>query len=74
MLEVGMVARLLAALGFSAFGVGLTVFGMGTSMAQRNDSLVNIGLALLFGGLIAGFIGVAIYRADEKRAMRSHDS
>jgi len=69
-----MVARLLAAIGFSAFGVGLTIFGMGTSTAQRNDSLVNIGLALLFGGLIAGFIGVAIYRADEKRAMRSHDS
>jgi len=73
-LEEGMIARLLAALGFSASGVGLTVYGMATSMSTRNDSMANIGLALLFGGFIAGIIGVAIYRADEKRAMRSHDS
>lgn len=64
-----MIARLLAAIGFTASAVGLTVYGMGTSMSQRNTDLTDLGLALLIGGFVAGLIGVAIYRASEKRAM-----
>jgi len=60
-----MVARLLVSLGSVAAAVGLVVFGMGTSFVVSDDSLVNLGLILMIGGLIATVIGGVIYRMTE---------
>ena len=58
-----MFARLLASLGSVAAAVGLVVFGMGTAFIEPDDSLVNLGIILMVGGLIAAVIGGLIYRA-----------
>jgi hypothetical protein len=60
-----MVARLLVSLGSVAAAVGLVVFGMGTSFVVSDDSLVNLGLILMIGGLIATVVGGVIYRMTE---------
>jgi hypothetical protein len=60
-----MVARLLVSLGSVAAAVGLVVFGMGTSFVASDDSLVNLGLILMIGGLIATVVGGVIYRMTE---------
>ena len=69
-----MIARLLAAIGFPASAVGFTTYGMAVSMSQKDESLANFSLALMIGGFIVGLIGVAIYRAQESRSARSHES
>jgi predicted permease len=58
-----MIARLVASLGAVAAAVGLVVFGMGTSFVEPDDSLKNLGIILMIGGLIAAAIGGLIYRA-----------
>jgi hypothetical protein len=60
-----MVARLLVAIGSVAASVGLVVFGMGTSFVSSDDSLINLGLILMIGGVIATVIGAVIYRMTE---------
>jgi hypothetical protein len=62
-----MIARLLASIGFPLAGVGLTILGMATSESVRNDDQLNLGLYLIIGGMIAGIIGVIMYRASEAR-------
>mgnify|MGYP001143036487 CR=1 FL=1 len=62
-----MIARLLASIGFPVAAVGLTILGMATSESVRNDDQLNLGLYLIIGGLIAGIIGVIMYRAQEAR-------
>ncbi|MCC6704316.1 MAG: hypothetical protein IT334_05525 [Thermomicrobiales bacterium] len=62
-----MIARILVALGFTIASVGLTVFGMGTSMSVPDQDLENLGLYLMIGGTVAGVIGIFWYRADEKK-------
>jgi predicted permease len=59
-----MVARLLASLGSVAAAVGLVVFGMGTSFVEPDDPLVNLGIILMVGGVIAAIVGGLIYRAE----------
>lgn len=68
-----MIARLLAAVGFPASAVGLTVYGMATSMSQKDETLANQSLALMIGGFIVGMIGIAIYRAQESRSTPRSD-
>jgi hypothetical protein len=63
-----MVARLLVSLGSVAAAVGLVVFGMGTSFVVSDDSLTNLGLILMIGGLIATVIGGVIYRMTEVKS------
>jgi uncharacterized membrane protein YidH (DUF202 family) len=55
-------SRILTAAGLSIFGVGLTVFGMGAAFADPDSSMMNLGLFLLIGGLVAAAIGVVLYR------------
>jgi predicted permease len=59
-----MFARLLASLGSVAAAVGLVVFGMGTAFVEPDDSLVNLGIILMVGGVIATVVGGLIYRAS----------
>ena len=59
-----MVARLLVSLGTVAAAVGLVVFGMGTAFVEPDDSLKNLGIILMVGGLIATVVGGLIYRAE----------
>jgi predicted permease len=59
-----MFARLLVSLGSVAAAVGLVVFGMGTSFIEPDDSLENLGIILMVGGVIATVIGGLIYRAS----------
>ena len=59
-----MIARLLASLGAVAAAVGLVVFGMGTAFVEPDDSLINLGIILMVGGVIAAVIGGLIYRAS----------
>jgi hypothetical protein len=60
-----MIARLLVSLGSVAASVGLVVFGMGTSFVVSDDSLKNLGLGLMIGGVIATVVGLGWYRATE---------
>ncbi|MFL5758633.1 MAG: hypothetical protein ACJ789_02780 [Thermomicrobiales bacterium] len=60
-----MIARLLVSIGSVAASVGLVVFGMGTSFVESDDSLINLGLGLMIGGVIAAVVGAVIYRATE---------
>ena len=62
-----MIARILASVGFPAAAVGFTVLGMATSYSVRDDDMFNIGLYLIIGGMIAGIIGVVMYRASEAK-------
>lgn len=62
-----MIARILVALGFPIAAVGLTILGMGTSMAVPDSDMKNLGMILMIGGTIAGVIGIFWYRADEKK-------
>jgi predicted permease len=59
-----MFARLIASLGAVAAAVGLVVFGMGTAFVEPDDSLKNLGIILMVGGVIGAVIGGLIYRAS----------
>jgi predicted permease len=59
-----MIARLIASLGSVAAAVGLVIFGMGTSFVEPDDSLKNLGIILMVGGVIATVVGGLIYRAS----------
>jgi hypothetical protein len=62
-----MIARILASVGFPAAAVGFTILGMATSESVRNDDQLNLGLYLIIGGMIAGIIGLVMYRAEEAK-------
>ena len=62
-----MIARILVALGFPIAAVGLTIYGMGTSMAVPDSHMMDLGMIMMVGGVIAGIIGIFWYRADEKK-------
>ncbi len=55
-------SRILTAVGLPIAGAGLIVYGMGASHAIPSDSTMNIGLIMIIGGLIAGIIGIMLYR------------
>ena len=61
------VPRILVALGASIAPVGLVVYGMGVGYRERRDADVNLGIALMVGGLIALVVGFAWlrYAGDE---------
>jgi uncharacterized membrane protein len=63
-----MIARLLASVGFPVAAVGFTILGMATAESVRNDDQLNLGLYLIIGGMIAGIVGVIMYRASEARS------
>ena len=56
----------LTVLGAVAASVGFTLYGMGTSTLQPDPQLVNYGLILLVGGLIALAVGFVAYKATER--------
>jgi uncharacterized membrane protein YidH (DUF202 family) len=51
--------------GAVAGGVGLTLFGMGTSTLTTDSQLFNIGLVLMVGGVIALVVGWVAWKATE---------
>jgi hypothetical protein len=55
-------SRILTAAGLVAFGVGVTVYGIGAAFVDPQDSQMTIGLVLTIGGLIAALIGALMYR------------
>jgi hypothetical protein len=59
MLEMG---RILAALGLPISVSGLIIYAIGASHVIPNDSTMNIGMIMMIGGLIAGIVGIVMYR------------
>lgn len=55
-------SRILTAAGLTAFGVGVTVYGIGAAFVEPQDFEMTIGLVLTIGGLIAALIGALMYR------------
>ena len=53
----------LIVVGSVAAGVGLTLFGMGTSTLTTDPQLFNIGLVLMVGGVIALIVGWVAWKA-----------
>jgi hypothetical protein len=56
----------LTVLGAVAASVGFTLYGMGTSTLQRDSQLVDYGIYLMVGGLIALAVGFVAYKATER--------
>jgi hypothetical protein len=63
-----MIARLLISICSVAASVGLTLYGMATSFVELDDSMVNLSLILMIGGVIGTLIGMVMYRAAERSA------
>ena len=61
-----MIARLLVSVGAVGASVGLVLYGMGTSYVDPDDSMMNLGIGLMVGGVIATVVGAVIYRAQER--------
>ncbi|HWV23418.1 MAG TPA: hypothetical protein VNZ58_04440 [Thermomicrobiales bacterium] len=54
-------SRILTAAGWTAFGVGFTIYGIG--LAVRNEIWeTNFGLILAIVGVVAGVIGMVMHR------------
>jgi predicted permease len=51
----------LIALGAAIAGTGLVVYGMGLAFREPRDFEINIGLALMAGGILAVVIGSIAY-------------
>ncbi len=56
----------LVVLGAVGASVGLTLYGMGTSTLQPSGELINYGLILMVGGVIALAVGFVAYKATDK--------
>lgn len=56
------VAKWMIALGSVVASVGLVVFGIGTSFVRPGADEINIGLALMIGGLLVFFVGGGLYQ------------
>jgi hypothetical protein len=61
-----MLARLLVAVGVTAWAVGFTFYGIATSTYDYYDRAGELGIALMIGGVIAAVVGGFWYRAQEK--------
>jgi hypothetical protein len=61
-----MLARLLVAVGVTAWAVGFTFYGIATSTYDYYDRAGEIGIGLMVGGVIAALVGGVWYRAQEK--------
>ncbi len=61
-----MLARLLVAIGVTAWAVGFTFYGIATSTYDYYDRAGELGIALMIGGVIAAVVGGFWYRAQEK--------
>jgi hypothetical protein len=59
-------ARLLVAVGVTAWAVGFTFYGIATSTYDYYDRAGEIGIGLMVGGVIAALVGGVWYRAQEK--------
>jgi hypothetical protein len=61
-----MLARLLVAVGVTAWSVGFTFYGIATSTYEFDDRIGDVGIYLMVGGVVAAVIGGIWYRAQEK--------
>lgn len=61
-----MLARLLVAVGVTAWSVGFTFYGIATSTYEYYDRAGDLGIYLMVGGVIASLVGGFWYRAQEK--------
>lgn len=61
-----MLARLLVAVGVTAWAVGFTFYGIATSTYDYYDRAGELGIYLMVGGVIASVVGGFWYRAQEK--------
>jgi hypothetical protein len=64
--DEAMLARLLVAVGVTAWAVGFSFFGIATSTYEYYDRAGELGIGLMIGGVIASVIGLIWYRAQEK--------
>jgi hypothetical protein len=64
---MGRLSMILAAIGFPTAAVGLTIYGMATSYAIRDDSMASTATLLMVAGMVAGIVGVIGYRASERK-------
>jgi hypothetical protein len=56
----------LIVLGAVAASVGFTLYGMGTSTLQPSANIINAGLYLMIGGLIALVVGFVAFKATDR--------
>jgi hypothetical protein len=56
----------LAVLGAVGASVGFTLYGMGTSTLRPDQMLIDYGLYLMIGGVVALAIGAVAYRATDR--------
>lgn len=61
-----MLARLLVAVGVTAWAVGFSFYGIATSTYEFYDRAGDVGIYLMVGGAIAAIVGGIWYRAQEK--------
>ncbi len=62
-----MLARLLVAVGVTAWAVGFTFFGIATSTYDFYDRAGDLGIYLMVGGVVASIIGGIWYYSMEKK-------
>ena len=61
-----MLARLLVAVGVTAWAVGFAFYGIATSTYEFYDRAGDLGIGLMVGGVIAAVVGGFWYHAQEK--------
>ncbi len=61
-----MLARLLVAVGVTAWAVGFCFYGIATSTYEFYDRAGDLGVYLMVGGAIAAIVGGFWYRAQER--------
>jgi hypothetical protein len=61
-----MLARLLVAVGVTAWAVGFCFYGIATSTYEHYDRVGDLGVYLMIGGVIAAGVGLFWYRSQER--------
>lgn len=62
-----MLARLLVAVGVTAWAVGFSFYGIATSTYEYYDRAGQLGIYLMVGGVVAAVIGGIWYHSMEKK-------
>ncbi len=62
-----MLARLLVAVGVTAWAVGFSFYGIATSTYDFYDRAGDLGVYLMVGGVVASIIGGIWYHSMEKK-------
>ncbi len=65
--DEGMLARLLVAVGVTAWAVGFTFYGIATSTYEFYDRAGDLGIYLMVGGVVAAVVGGIWNHSQEKR-------